>query len=119
MRNSQKTPPIMLESTAYNNTDIVNILQIGPKALPLQGLLCFSKSICLIWRLYRTVSQLQIPLQQKRAEIRKRINTIAVPDIPTGQLDPMGNVAVSFAADQCPQGLGLAIGGLDLNRDQL
>ena len=29
MRNSQKTPPIMLESTAYNNTDIVNILQIG------------------------------------------------------------------------------------------
>ena len=61
----------------------------------------------------------QIPFQQKRAKIWERVNIVAISDIPSGQLDPVGNVAVFLADNQRPQGLCPPVGGLDLHRDQL
>ena len=61
----------------------------------------------------------QIPFQQKRAKIWEHVNIVAIPDIPSSQLNPAGDIAVFLAADQRPQGLCPPVGGLDLHRDQL
>ena len=44
--------------------------------------------------------------------VRERVNIAAIPDISTGQLGPVGNIAVFLAADQRPQGLCPLVGGL-------
>ena len=36
----------------------------------------------------------QIPFQQKRAKIWERVNFVSISDIPSGQLDSVGDIAV-------------------------
>ena len=41
----------------------------------------------------------QIPFQQKRAKIWERVNIVAISDIPSGQLDSVGDIAVFLTAN--------------------